>query len=775
MILYAPIINPKVPAFIQQNNNIIIKVPFTHNRAVAVEAISGFQLLIQQYNSHDNNAIEIQLTDLPELYEAFGNNSIDFKYEVKNNNSFFQTGLYYKMQIAYIDKSSNIGPYSTISIGRYIGDIQDIIYDVLGQDSMPLFEKGMGKNNIGSQAYVGVYENSTLPSEIVYQYRFSLKNNQDALVEDTDWQILSPNGTMSFMPKNILEPYLNYTLTYEIQTINGLVIGKQYPLIAGILYPSTYQGDIFAYQDNEAKDNGYVKIMLNGTLAEPGHFKLVRHCDDYENNVWDEISDFSLPVSTNLSQYIWKDCSVEHGASYTYAIQQYSQGNPIIFSERILSNSVAVSFEDMFLSDGTHQLRIQFDPKVSNFKEIVMEQKVDTIGGKYPFFSRNGNVRYKEMAISGLISCHMDKDNYFSTKPAIDTNLTDVSFANERKFKLSVMEWLNNGQPKLFRSPAEGNYIIRLMNVSLSPNDTLGRMIHTFSATGYEVMESNDVASLIKNNLLFLPKTAIKDNYIQDKFSQLVKGGKYYTFTLDKTCDAEGTTYRIVRFISMEARNTADSEQTITLYTDKEDITIEIPKESSAKIPLYTNFSEIKRIEIPNDQNISILCEAFVIADLPQFSRIEWLGDLNADGVIDNQDETLLELYLNDYSNIYIDKYVADLNQDGGVNQRDLSRCQNIVGGSIPKTEITDGYVFMTHYWPVNAQRSFKLPQGYYFYSVACYNSNNEITSISQYKKPILPQGIAAPYGVAYIKATIYSDTLNVPPVIHNEEELLYV
>jgi hypothetical protein len=29
------------------------------------------------------------------------------------------------------------------------------------------------------------------------------------------------------------------------------------------------------------------------------------------------------------------------------------------------------------------------------------------------------------------------------------------------------------------------------MNSSLSPNDTLGRMLHTFNCTAYEIMECN--------------------------------------------------------------------------------------------------------------------------------------------------------------------------------------------------------------------------------------------------------------------------------------------
>jgi hypothetical protein len=57
----------------------------------------------------------------------------------------------------------------------------------------------------------------------------------------------------------------------------------------------------------------------------------------------------------------------------------------------------------------------------------------------------------------------------------------------ERQFKLEALEWLNNGKMKLFRSPTEGNYIVRLMNISLSPEATLGRMLHSFNSTAYEI------------------------------------------------------------------------------------------------------------------------------------------------------------------------------------------------------------------------------------------------------------------------------------------------
>jgi hypothetical protein len=65
---------------------------------------------------------------------------------------------------------------------------------------------------------------------------------------------------------------------------------------------------------------------------------------------------------------------------------------------------VLCDFEDAFLYDGERQLKIRFNPQISSFKSTILESKVDTIGGKYPFVFRNGNVEYKEFSIAGLLS-----------------------------------------------------------------------------------------------------------------------------------------------------------------------------------------------------------------------------------------------------------------------------------------------------------------------------------------------------------------------------------
>jgi hypothetical protein len=70
-------------------------------------------------------------------------------------------------------------------------------------------------------------------------------------------------------------------------------------------------------------------------------------------------------------------------------------------------------FEDCFLYDGERQLKIKYNPKISSFKETLLEAKTNTLGGQYPFIFRNGKVSYKEFPISGLISYLMDEEHLF--------------------------------------------------------------------------------------------------------------------------------------------------------------------------------------------------------------------------------------------------------------------------------------------------------------------------------------------------------------------------
>ena len=67
----------------------------------------------------------------------------------------------------------------------------------------------------------------------------------------------------------------------------------------------------------------------------------------------------------------------------------------------------------MFLYDGERLLKIKYNPRVSSFKTVLSESKINTIGSKFPFIFKNGNINYKEFSIAGLISYLMDDKELF--------------------------------------------------------------------------------------------------------------------------------------------------------------------------------------------------------------------------------------------------------------------------------------------------------------------------------------------------------------------------
>lgn len=83
------------------------------------------------------------------------------------------------------------------------------------------------------------------------------------------------------------------------------------------------------------------------------------------------------------------------------------------------------------------------------------------------------------------------QDNEFEAEDSFDIT-TDINGDNiyiERVFREKVEEFLNDFTYKLYKSPTEGNITIGLMNVTLSPVSSLGRMLYSFSATAYEVAD----------------------------------------------------------------------------------------------------------------------------------------------------------------------------------------------------------------------------------------------------------------------------------------------
>lgn len=538
--LFPPGIEGKLPAFAGS----LMKIPFVLNRAVGYVNVSGITAIIKTVQN--NMIIGTTFSGYTTYDESTGNYyafiDLGNYYSSTVQNGKIYPGQYYKVQLAFNDLSGQVGYYSSVGIIKCT--------------TMPVLTIPAAANNYyGSQEYVGVYsqaEDSQDKTEKIYSYKFDLRDGNDNLIATSGEQL--HNSAMdtdtnqsvdSWSVRQNLTEGLPYYLTYTITTMNGLVASSQSYVI---MQQETIDPEIpCQLMSNVDQENGCIQLYLRPYKKKTmnGSYILARASSEDNYGSWSELYKFNYkrvmmeprsavtpPSRWDINDMlIWEDFTVKQGVSYIYSIQAYNANG--LFStrqfntEEILDSSyntnplpsgeyltvfkterlpLYVDFEDMFLFDGERQLKIRFNPKMSSFKSTVLETKVDTLGGKYPFIFRNGNVEYKEFPVSGLLSLISDpnekflkgiQNNLYATRQTglsqdnlyLDTWLVGDNIARERKFKMEVLTWLTNGKPKLFRSPTEGNFIVRLMNSSLSPNDTLGRMLHSFNSTAYEIAE----------------------------------------------------------------------------------------------------------------------------------------------------------------------------------------------------------------------------------------------------------------------------------------------
>ena len=611
--LYPPQIDGILPAFYKtytedgEVKNAAIAIPFGMNRAVTLEEVYKLSLRLKTVST--NTIIYVGECDSFDRTELIAYFTIDKETAEKLNE-----GQFYKAQMAFVNKNEIddtkvVGYYSTVGTIKCVAKPK---VTIAGYDALQI--------NTFIQEFIGEYQQNTNfgdSTEKVETYEFNLWDNTNELIlssgellHNSADDVSSSSSTDVFKIFHEINQGELYYIQYTVTTLNNLHISSPlYKVMQGTSVDIQYPLKLFGTNNF---DEGYIELRLDGELNDSGVEKvctgtfLITRGSEIDNYFeWDEIVKFNMEGKLP-SSYSFRDFTVAQGIKYKYRIQQYNQydlySNPVYmtYSWKDYKNEICeasdvgkekeilADFEDMFIYDGKRQLKVKYNPKVSSFKNTIPEQKIETIGSKYPFIFRSGHVNYKEFPISGLISFNMDSAMLFLTEQELveaklleptyvrhssgyeklqeltqkeqsiipnsllghesawnaqayknednstsytiwpaetvqvldkekkvwqsgaeyvyndwldlsirtDKNLTTENLMGERYFKLKVLDWLTDGQVKLFRSPGEGNYLVRILNVSMTPQDALGRMLHTFSGTCYEIDE------LTYNNLI---------------------------------------------------------------------------------------------------------------------------------------------------------------------------------------------------------------------------------------------------------------------------------
>ena len=487
---FPPIIEGKLPAQAGRT----LRIPFQNNPTVS--------------QNNTNFTIKIsQLVSGTEVFSLSSQNCNDFTI-VNNCLIFIDNSIsdnliksqFYKLQVAY----SGSPYYSNVGIFKYLGAVAPTA--------------SIEPYNVEQEGFLAIV-NITDETESLFSYTFILENQDTGFIINSN-EILYTNQDSNneyqcqFNPSVGL-PDGQYKIKFTYKTINGFEPASE------IFTYNTFKGnqtlsDKIIIEDIDNLDKGKCYIKFDNSTHQ--NCRLLRQ----SNSIIEILTDYTT------SSIIYNDFTYSNNI-YIYKIQTAYEVDSIDttkiqYSYRA-SEPVFTDLEHIFLSDNDKQLCVKLNPKVSSFKENIKETKQETLGGKYPFFFRSGDTNYKEFSINGLISYHMDNDLLFmrndnpydmETSQRSRTvareednnfyptmNQTGYNIMYERKFREEVIKWLNNGKPKLFRSPYEGNYIVRLMNVSLTPEEQLGRMIYSFQATAYEIAECT-LDQMRKNNCLYM-------------------------------------------------------------------------------------------------------------------------------------------------------------------------------------------------------------------------------------------------------------------------------
>lgn len=530
--LFAPIVRAVQPAFIYPGE---VKFYFSlsaFNKADQVEGIKYTVIDPNIVSSYGSNSV-IDGAEYKEI--DFNKNQRDintgeFYFVIDTNTNILKTlkyNQYYQVQIYLLDAAGNYSAPSQVSLIRPIGQ-PTLSIDGIESEKEVTFEQI--KNISGHISY----ENDITGSEKEYLAQYKIEIYGGLKKFDSGW-IQNINGLEFFVKLNYdFAERKTYNLKFYGKTINDYSIEQEFTNLIIKGYSNLPLWNDWNNINTDLKitndlNQGAIKIeaYFPNSFSAGGILLLQRADETNDFSSWKDI--LKLQVDNNTAKtlsgsgkpVIYYDYLVpgDHTFYQYRFIQLDSDENGVAKSNNYLLECV---FEDIFLYDLNKQFAVRYNPNITGFKWVVQESVTNTLGGAYPLIRRNGETKYRQFNLSGTIyfdplvlsavgecSCdNIDMSEFFSDESSsLFININEAlgeawQYAKwnerddksklsiyEKHFKDAVMDFITDGKPKVFKSPTEGLMIVKLTNISFTPNKILGRRVVDFSATVNEFAE----------------------------------------------------------------------------------------------------------------------------------------------------------------------------------------------------------------------------------------------------------------------------------------------
>lgn len=532
--LYPPIINSTyLPGFIVNSRS--FQIFFNISNYNDLDSIKSIHVSIRDQRTNRSlktkNPGYIQLVFGSEQQKAQkiqgSSNLYGITIETKNFETKFQANLFYKVQLRFSSEygstdTANFSQWSEVALIKVVNDF-DISVSALDKngDTKQLtsflnlisgrieFNNGQTNQSSNQEEIQPLEYNQNF--EYLDKFRIQLKQD-DELIQDSG--VISNSTTVAtnqfkYRLKTNLQMNIVYTLVVQVQTTSGILKSSDFKFLIAQVRTAPFRADFFTQSDSEGG-----RIILNLFIKEQDllgissdKFLIKRACSDDNYQQWEVVYDGIIAdMHSDITMYEF-DYTIQPGKFYKYSFQK-AITDVLYFEPIIADNIVSIYPEDIFLIAKNKQLKIKFNPEISNFSYVVSESKQETIGSKYPFIRRNANIGYRTFTLSGLITALSDlRENTMKAYPSANMNQQTLNaysqlqshynvtpfndFLGERLFREKVMEFLYNNDVKLFKSTAQGDMLVKLMNISLSPLNQIGRLVYSFTCTAYEIDEYN--------------------------------------------------------------------------------------------------------------------------------------------------------------------------------------------------------------------------------------------------------------------------------------------
>ena len=568
------------------------------------------------------------------------NRTTDDKYYVTINSSDMQNGFvlgqYYKVQIRFTDTS--VKPPTLINnynnSGNNVIPVSWFTSNLKGfsEWSQVVLIKGINSPKLRLRSFsdeeqdltftlkmvdiIGNVDFKGTPNEHLKKYRILLYDSKNTLLDDSKdivLNVFSNLNEIQYKIKRELNDSELYRLVIKLQSSSLYEWEKEYEFTLNLVQFTTLDPNNFSITATPDDKAGWIKVhvqTVSNILKVGSNFVIKRKSSKDNFASWEDVNIFLAGLNKKIN-YDWVDKTVESGVWYYYALEQVNQQN-FRSNDLVIKNPVSCRFEDIFLLNGDKQLKVRFNPQVNNYSHVVSESLTQTIGSKYPYIRRNGNTDYRTFSLNGTISFIMDiRENGMKASKynlyGSNYTLHDKENANrgitpfndsilERDFREQVIKFLYQNNVKLYKSTTEGNMLVKLMNISFTPNNTLSRHIYDFTCTAQQVDEFN-LTNCDKYGIQSIGEYVNKNSILIKKYGQVMRPnyGRYYALT-DEEAEAQRANYNYPydkrMFAGTDKQNVFEAGVDIIStyitpkykYLQNDDIQINVSSLSSLKI-----------------------------------------------------------------------------------------------------------------------------------------------------------------------------------------------